>query len=204
MKVKVCGMRDPVNIKSLLDLNVDYIGLIFYSGSSRYVSELTFPEIHSDVFKTGVFVNEGVEGILSLSAQYKLNAIQLHGNESPELCRALKINHKVIKAFSIDDNFNWNILTYYQNQCDYFLFDTKGKSHGGNGLKFNWSLLEKYKLSIPFFLSGGIGADDAAEIKQLKHPMLYGVDLNSGFELSPGLKDISKIKNFIQSLKTDE
>ena len=156
MKIKVCGMRDPNNLQDLLKLPIDYVGLIFYEKSKRFVDE-DFPELNfRGKEKVGVFVNESIEYILEKSQQYDLATIQLHGEESPEFCEFLKRkNFLVIKAFPVNSDFDFSRTKRYEPFCDYFLFDTKGKLPGGNGFAFDWKILEKYQSKIPFFLSGG-------------------------------------------------
>ncbi|WP_456463198.1 phosphoribosylanthranilate isomerase [Lutibacter sp.] len=222
MLLKVCGMRNQENISSLLALKPDFVGFIFYPKSKRYVTQ--FPQIKfpKETKKVGVFVNESIENILEKVKNYQLNAVQLHGNETPEFCQKLintfierirseKKRHSVpitigivseshkleiIKAFSVDENFDFNKTRQYEELCNYFLFDTKGKEYGGNGIKFNWEILQNYKGKVPFLLSGGISKNDAEDIKKIKHPAFKGVDINSGFEIEPALKNIENIKEF--------
>jgi len=206
LKIKVCGMRDPVNITGVVAANPDFLGFIFYPKSKRFVGFKPSPEVLAvvpdAVKKVGVFVNENLENVLQVSAGWDLDAVQLHGNESPEICNHLKHNGLiVIKAFSIDESFDFDTLKEYCDCCDYFLFDTKGPLHGGTGQKFNWQLLSKYQLEKPFFISGGISPDDIGAIKEFDHPMLFGIDINSGFEISPVLKDIGKVHKFISEIR---
>jgi phosphoribosylanthranilate isomerase len=209
MKIKVCGMRNMENIESLLALNPDYVGFIFYNKSRRYVDDfpkITFPD---SVKKIGVFVNETLEEVLKKVSDFGLNGVQLHGNESPQYCeelvRKLKLkspreSRVVIKAFSVDSLFDFNITNSYEAHCDYLLFDTKGKNYGGNGIKFNWEILKKYHGNTPFLLSGGISKEDVTEIKDFHHIAFGGIDINSGFEIEPGLKNINEIKEFKSNL----
>jgi len=206
LKIKICGMRDPENISKICKTNPDYIGFIFFSGSSRYIGEdpdsYVFDNVPEGIFKVGVFVNETINKIISIQKKYHLDVIQLHGRESVEECRELRDNNiKVIKAFSVGDDFDFNSLKKYETFVDYFLFDTKGKFYGGNGKKFNWSVLNNYKGPVPFFLSGGIESSDAEEINKFNHPFCYAVDVNSGFEIKPGYKDFKKVTAFIQSVR---
>jgi phosphoribosylanthranilate isomerase len=216
MKVKVCGMRAPENISALLDIPIDFIGFIFYPKSARYIGKKGLDkwigknaEAFGEVKKVGVFVNAEVEEILNAVHDYQLDYIQLHGNESAEYCRELSIlwqvssvrKARMIKAFSIDEEFDFSNTEAYAPYCSYFLFDTKGKNPGGNGITFNWSLLEAYQGVTPFLLSGGIDPDSVEEIKALNFPQLSGIDINSRFETAPAVKDIESIRTFIRQVK---
>ena len=204
MKIKVCGLRDAENIKAVAALGPDYIGLIRYERSPRYVGNLDeagLEALPEAILKTGVFVNESAESIQLLIEKYGLNAIQLHGNESADFAAAFKNKVVVLKAFGVDENFDFKQLENYVGSVDFFLFDTKTAAHGGSGETFNWSILNNYKLDVPFFLSGGLSLDNLAEIKNIKHPQFYGVDLNSRFETSPGMKDIEKLKKAFALIK---
>ena len=204
MKIKVCGLRDAENIKAIAALGPDYIGLIRYDRSPRYVNNLDeagLADLPKAILKTGVFVNESAENIQQLIYKYGLNAIQLHGNESADFAAAFKNKVVVLKAFGIDEKFDFKQLENYVGSVDFFLFDTKTVAHGGSGETFNWSMLNGYKLDVPFFLSGGLSLDNLEEIKNIKHRQFYGVDLNSRFETSPGMKDIDKLKNAFAIIK---
>ena len=206
MALKVCGMREKQNIGAILALQPDYLGFIFYPESTRFVgdqlSEETISLIPAGTKKVGVFVNETHEKIEQTVKAYKLEAVQLHGDESPELCRQLStIDLEVLKAFSVDDAFDFNILEAYEGTCDFYLFDTKGKEHGGNGLRFNWDILNHYTGDTPFFLSGGIDLEHVAQIKSLPFPLLQGIDINSRFETRPALKDTAKVSKFFQQIR---
>ncbi len=195
MKIKVCGMRNKENISALITLKPDYIGFIFYAQSKRFVADFPQIEIPSSVKKVGVFVDETIDEIVEKATRYQLDFVQLHGNETPEYCRELATkNIKIIKAFSVDENFDFSATKPFEKHVSLFLFDTKGKNYGGNGIKFNWDLLQNYNGKTPFLLSGGISKNDAIEIKQFKHSAFFGIDINSGFELEPGLKNINEIK----------
>jgi len=199
-------MRDPENIRRLGDLKPDMMGLIFHPGSPRYVSspeELVDVFAHERQFKlAGVFVNEDISIIRHLSKLLDLEYIQLHGNESPGYCGELKSRgFKIIKAFGISEKKDLTKVEYYEGIADMFLFDTKTKSYGGSGKKFDWSVLENYQGSAPFLLSGGIGPRDYPEIG---NPAYAGVDLNSSFEISPGLKDISLLSYYIKRFRDDK
>ncbi len=200
LKIKVCGMREAENIRQLKEMNPDYMGFIFYSNSPRYINEIDIKLFASLPFikKTAVFVNADLEEVKSIIKMYGFDAVQLHGNESVEYCNALHTKElEVIKAFGIDDSFDWKSLVPYQNVVDYFLFDTFTKTHGGSGESFNWVVLKDYSLSKPFFLSGGIGPENIESALQIKDERLYGLDLNSKFEIAPGLKDIELLKTVL-------
>lgn len=182
------------------------MGFIFYTGSPRYVGNqfkwIREIEIGSDTQKVGVFVNEPVKNILETASQTGIEYIQLHGKESPETCSTLKeYGLQVVKVFSVGEDFSFKDMEIYVRWADYFLFDTRGKFVGGNGIPFDWSILEKYPYNIPFFLSGGIGPDNIAHVKYLQHPMLYGVDVNSRLESGPGIKDPGLIDRFMKEFE---
>ncbi|OJV39204.1 MAG: N-(5'-phosphoribosyl)anthranilate isomerase [Bacteroidales bacterium 36-12] len=204
MKIKICGMRDKDNIIQILSLKPDFIGFIFYEKSPRFVNYLhDFSEIQFDskVKKTGVFVNANEQEIMQKVKMYDLQAVQLHGNELPSLCNTLKARGLiVIKAIQIYSQEDFKEIDAYSSYIDYFLFDTKTKLYGGSGEKFDWSVLKEYKLETPFFLSGGLDIDDIDNIKQFNHPKLIGIDLNSKFELSTGIKDYNKLQKFIKQI----
>lgn len=206
MKVKVCGLRDEKNIRLLLETVLpDYLGFIFYEPSPRYAGEILdihfLQRIKGSFKKTGVLVDAALSRAESIAGKYELDALQLHGNESAEFCASLRrTGLEIIKTFHLSESFNFHVLEDYAPACDYFLFDTRGQHPGGNGVRFNWGLLEKYQMSVPFFLSGGIDGQDAASIAQIRHPALGGVDLNSRFEHTPGLKDVSNIRRFTNHL----
>ena len=202
MKLKVCGMREPNNIAALSDLQPDYMGFIFWAPSSRYV-ETTTPELPTAIKKTGVFVDASVDYIQSMVQQHDLQAVQLHGEETPNYCQLIQsFGVEVIKAFSVKNTFDFSTLETYENSCDFFLFDTKGSLPGGNGYTFDWSLLKEYPSKKPFFLSGGIGLENTQEIKELLNTNLplFAIDVNSKFELAPGLKKIEALKQFKKEL----
>jgi phosphoribosylanthranilate isomerase len=205
MKLKICGMKYAQNITEVSQLLPDYLGFIFWEKSSRYFDG-NLPVIPQSIQKVGVFVDASLETIISKIEKYDLNAIQLHGNESDAFCLELKSqisNHiQIIKVFSIGENFNFESLKPYEKACDYYLFDTKGKLPGGNGTTFNWEILENYNSQKPFFLSGGIGIDEIEKIKTLNLPV-YAIDVNSKFEIEPGLKNkiiLTSFKNHLQTL----
>lgn len=220
--IKVCGMREAENIRQVQALGVDMIGMIFWPRSPRYVQQIPvhaglMPD-HADsrVVESkakqckfvGVFVDEMPQTIITRVYNYRLDAIQLHGNESPILIDNLRRSLvpdivpdiTIIKALSIreaDDVKRWRL---YEGHADMLLFDTKCKSVGGSGEHFDWSVLDAYDGNIPFILSGGIGPEDAERVKAFHHPMCVGIDLNSRFEISPALKDVALLKTFIKRL----
>lgn len=201
MIIKVCGMRDADNIRAIDDLGVDWLGFIFYPKSPRYVDNVPII-LPTNAKRVGVFVNESIETIKSISRQYALDIVQLHGSESPEMCSTLsEEGFKVIKAFSVKDVFPTDLVNSYQHTCQYYLFDTQTKDYGGSGSKFSWGILSDYHGDTPFVLSGGISEDDVEQIYIMDNPQLIGIDINSRFELSPGHKDIEKIEQFIKKIK---
>jgi phosphoribosylanthranilate isomerase len=207
MKIKVCGMRDAGNIAGLTALKPDYIGFIFHPQSGRHVGRLEkeiLDIIPGDLKKVGVFVDEPIDLLVEKFLKNNLDLVQLHGSVLPEYCEELKrMNIPVIKSFRITEYFNFQRTKAYESCCDFFLFDTAGKLAGGNGIKFDWDLLTGYHGEKPFFLSGGIRPEDLEAIVQFTHPMLSGVDLNSGFETEPGKKDLNKLGSFIRELRKE-
>lgn len=202
LKLKVCGMRNNINIKELSEVQPDFIGFIFHELSSRNVSQAVLIDTPENINRVGVFVNKSKEFIADKIKQYHLDYIQLHGTESAEFCSEIKeLEVGVIKAFNISENFDFSKLNTYESVCDYLLFDAFGKQAGGNGITFNWELLSTYKGNTPFLLSGGIDDTMTDELKKIRHPQFVGVDINSGFELEPALKNIGKIKCFSKSIK---
>lgn len=198
MIIKTCGMRDADNIRAVSELGIDWMGFIFWAPSSRYVSEKP-SFLPTRQKRVGVFVDARIEEVKSKADEYALDLIQLHGSESPAFCERLKANSRqqLIKAFNIATQEDLEQTIPYEGLVDYFLFDTKAKMVGGNGTQFDWSVLSAYQGNTPFLLSGGIGPDDAEKVRNFHHPQLAGIDLNSRFELSPALKDIEKLKQFI-------
>jgi phosphoribosylanthranilate isomerase len=212
MIIKVCGMRDAENIREVEALGIDLMGFIFWPKSSRYVSERpTYLPTHCK--RVGVFVDADIEQVKHTAFDYALDYIQLHGHETPDSIRALRVvdgfpvDIRLIKAISI--NGRDDIATYkpYEGLADYFLFDTKAQLPGGNGQQFDWSVLSAYDGNTPLLLSGGIGPDDAERLRTLRvldgFPVekCIGIDLNSRFEVSPALKDINKLKEFIKKVR---
>ena len=204
MKLKICGMKYPDNILEVGSLLPDYMGFIFWEKSARYFNGI-IPELPTSIKKVGVFVNAPLVEILEKIEKHNLQTIQLHGNESVEFCENLKKNTskeiEVIKVFSILNTFDFAVLKPFENVCDYFLFDTKGKLPGGNGTTFDWKVLENYPSTKPFFLSGGIGTEEMEAVNEILKTNLpvYAIDVNSKFEIEPGLKNIELIKLLVES-----
>lgn len=221
-------MKYIENILQIAELNPDYLGFIFYEKSKRNFEGI-IPELPKEIKKTGVFVNEIPEILVSMIEEYQLDAIQLHGDESVEYIKSIRAqlefsrtsfieqnkgrkkvkkpksyqNLEIIKVFGIKDEFNFDVLQPYLEEVDYFLFDTKGKERGGNGVKFDWTVLEQYPYANPFFLSGGIGPEDIEQIQIVRKTNLpiYALDVNSKFEIKPGLKNTNEVKNFKNKLE---
>jgi phosphoribosylanthranilate isomerase len=204
--IKVCGMREAENIREVEALGINWLGLIFWPKSSRYVSER--PDyLPQHVKRVGVFVDENLDTVRKKADDYALDLIQLHGSETPDYIRALRtpssinpLTSSIIKAFNIATAHDLEQTKEYEGIVDYFLFDTKGPSVGGNGVQFNWDVLKDYHGKTPFLLSGGIGPEDVQRIQAFHHPQCIGIDLNSRFELSPGLKDITVLRKFLNEL----
>ena len=195
-------MRDSENMKAVANLDVDFMGMIFYPRSKRYVSEV--PSFRPSRQKLiAVFVNAPITDVVKTVETYGCDGIQLHGDETPEFVRSLKTkcNCLVIKAFQIAKVEDLQKTSQYENLCDYFLFDTATPSYGGSGESFDWSVLAEYQGKTPFLLSGGIGAESVERIQQFSHPQCVGIDINSKFEVSPAMKDVEKIQRFVKELK---
>ncbi|GAB5418232.1 MAG: phosphoribosylanthranilate isomerase [Crocinitomicaceae bacterium] len=193
MFVKVCGITTPEQAHEISQM-VDYVGYIFHPGSPRYVSQ-SFPSMKAR--KVGVFVNVPLQQLIQTAIYEKLESVQLHGSEPPEYCAVMQEQVQVIKSFGVDEAFDFGQLENYQNYVDFFLFDTKTPKHGGSGKQFDWRLLKQYTGKTPFILSGGLHPDAIPHIQAIEHPKLAGIDLNSGFESSPGIKNISTLKQFL-------
>ncbi|WP_339888989.1 phosphoribosylanthranilate isomerase [uncultured Flavobacterium sp.] len=202
-------MKYSENIQEIATLKPDYLGFIFWDKSSRKFDLKELPKLDSNVKKVGVFVDTSLEEIQTKIKTFQLDAIQLHGNESVEFCANLK-NEKVeiIKAFSINNDFDFSELKAYENVVDYFLFDTKGKLPGGNGTTFDWQVLKNYNLQKPFFLSGGIGLTEISKTKEFLDSDLsnycYAIDVNSRFETEPGLKNKNELEKFKKLLNENK
>jgi phosphoribosylanthranilate isomerase len=205
VRLKICGMKYPDNILEVGSLLPDYMGFIFWEKSARYFDGV-LPNLPQSIKKTGVFVNASQEDIVSKVNQYDLQVVQLHGNESVAFCQELKNTFaksiEIIKVFSVDSSFDFDELKPFESVCDYFLFDTKGKLPGGNGTTFDWKVLEKYPSHKPFFLSGGIGLEEIDLVKQILKTDLpiYAIDVNSKFEIEPGLKNTKLLTSFKQKI----
>lgn len=199
--IKVCGMREAENIREVEQLKVDMIGFIFYPKSPRCLYELpAYMPVKAK--RVGVFVNEDKKEIEIFADRFSLDYIQLHGNESPEYCHSLRATGlRLIKAFSIARRKDFENIGTYEESCDYFLFDTQCEQHGGSGNQFDWSMLNSYKGKKPFLLSGGINPYSPPALKELRHPQLAGFDLNSRFETKPGLKDVERLRHFLEELR---
>ena len=203
--IKICGMKFPENIQAVAALQPDFMGFIFYPKSPRYAEPLDeeiLQLLPKSIKKIGVFVNENLENILTIVYKYKLDGVQLHGSENVEICRKLKDSGLlVLKAFPIADESNFRVTKTYEGACDFFLFDTKTEAYGGSGVKFDWQILNEYKGETPFLLSGGIAPDDAEAILAIEHPKFAGIDLNSKFEVKPGLKNVEVLRQFIKEIR---
>lgn len=204
MIVKVCGMREPDNIRDVETLQPTMMGFICWNKSPRFVQAV--PSYMPQCHRVCVFVNPTIDYALQTAENLQADYIQLHGSETPEFCHKLKqtIGLKIIKAISVSSVTDIEKSAEYQGVADILLFDTKCATVGGSGVKFDWSILDSYSGTTPFLLSGGIGPDDAESILSIKHPMFAGVDLNSGFESSPAVKDIPKLKKFITSIRYEQ
>ncbi|MCM1356922.1 MAG: phosphoribosylanthranilate isomerase [Staphylococcus sp.] len=204
LSVKICGMADPVNISRIAGLHTEWLGLIFAAASPRNALKLNDIELLQTTASTkfvGVFVNATREEILDRALRFRLSAVQLHGDESPDFCRSLQGHgFEVWKAIGIANSEDIAGLGSYSSSVDRFVFDRKSRAGGGTGLKFDWKLLDSYTLDIPFMLGGGIGPEDAADIAGLDHPRLAGLDLNSRFEDSPGIKNYDKLHQFLTQI----
>ncbi|AFD06361.1 phosphoribosylanthranilate isomerase [Solitalea canadensis] len=205
MKIKICGMKHRDNIIEVATLQPDYLGFIFHPGSPRFVDDLSvLKAVPASIKKVAVFVNESLEKVMDLVAQYDFDAVQLHGSEKPDYCSQLKSpTVEVIKAFGVDESFDFNQLKRYKDACDAFLFDTKSAQYGGTGLAFNWQLLKQYDQSKPYFLSGGLGIENSNDIASFNSSggNIGTLDFNSKLEVSPGLKDVEKVREVINKMR---
>ena len=203
MKIKICGIKLTSNIIAVSKINPDYLGFIFWEKSKRFFNG-TIPNISENIKKTGVFVNSPISFILNKIKKHDLNALQLHGDESIDFCKKIKLltDIEIIKVFKVNDNFNFNKILSFDKVCDYYLFDTKGKLPGGNGFHFNWEILKKYPYKKKFFLSGGIGLLDINNLKKILKLNLpiHAIDVNSKFELRNEIKNVNDLSNFKKQL----
>ena len=202
LKIKVCGMKEQDEVDSLCESNlIDYIGFIFYSKSPRFIVDTPST---SNVKRVGVFVNEELETILKRIDTHQLDIVQLHGDESVEDVKSFKgmSNVQLVKVIGVDESTEFKDFREYEMYIDFYLFDTKSSKYGGTGRLFDWEVLKKYKGEVPFFLSGGLNEESIFNIETDLHPKLVGIDLNSGFELTPGKKDTRKIIETLKKLKS--
>lgn len=202
-------MKYPANIREVAALSPDYMGFIFYPASKRFVELKEAPQIvplvHETIKKVGVFVDAGIDVIEETIWQFKLDLVQLHGTETPEYCQ--KVNQsgvKIIKAFGIDEHFDFRKLESYSAVCDFILFDTRTEQHGGSGIKFDWGMLEDLKLPKPLFLSGGIGPGDADNLIGIRGIDIFAVDINSRFETGTAMKNIEQLTKFFKEIRNNE
>lgn len=205
LQFKICGMKYSENIEAIAEIQPNYLGFIFWENSKRRFDLEEIPQLDSRIKKVGVFVDAKMNEIIARKNQFDLDVIQLHGNESVAFCEELKKqNIKIIKAFSINNQFDFSKLKQYIHYVDYFLFDTKGKLPGGNGITFDWQVLENYSFEIPYFLSGGIGNTELEAIKIFLKTKAgkncVAIDVNSRFELKSGYKNENKLRKFKKSL----
>jgi len=210
MKLKVCGNILPEQVKAYDELGVDLAGFNFYPDSPRYMRQKISPDrmkqLKGKFARVGVFVNPRYDELVKTVEEYRLDMVQLSGDETPEFCEAIADFISVIKVFRLTGKEHLDSLTIpYKNVCDFYMFDTAGTGYGNTGKKFDWTLLEKHPPVKPYILSGGISPEDVARIKELAAgkagAKLFAVDINSQFELGAGVKDINKLKKFIEELK---
>jgi len=203
LKIKVCGNTQVENLQGVCNLNPDYVGFIFYPKSKRFVSSpKNVRQLNSCKSKrVGVFVNATEEEITQIVEAYELDFIQLHGDESPAFCAKINQIKPVFKAFQIKNKINNSLLNNYMSVCYKFLFDTQSDGYGGSGKHFDWGILKGYNLSKPFILSGGLSPDDATNLLKINHPMLEAIDVNSGFELEPGIKNVNELAAFFNHIR---
>lgn len=207
LKIKVCGMRESQNILALAELQPDFMGFIFYEKSARFTGEIldkkTLKNLPKNIQKTGVFVNESFEKVVEIWKEYDLDFVQLHGHETVEFCKKLKIEGlKIIKVFSVDNAFDFSETNNYEPFADYFLFDTKAEGgYGGHGKAFDWQILDNYTGEKPFLLAGGISPENLEDLKEIKNKNFVGIDVNSKFEISPANKNIEALKELFEKIR---
>lgn len=201
--IKICGMRDHRNIMEVASLDPQYLGFILYKESPRFVGQgFTMPSsLSSSIKKVGVFVNESTDVIVERVNMLEFDFVQLHGNETVEQCAELKQQGmNIIKAFAVDEHFDFRQIERFKQNVEYFLFDTKGKLYGGNARVFDWSLLMKYDQEVPFFLSGGLSPVNIEQLGDVENMNLHALDFNSGVEEMPGVKNIGKVRAAITAV----
>jgi len=208
MKVKVCGITTVNQLKELEMMDVDFAGLIFHKPSPRYVlneikSPYSIKNENINIKKVGVFVNESINTVIDTAKEWELDMVQLHGDESPAFCKEIKSLFKTTKAFRVGASIGFSEIDSYKIVVDHFLFDTLGERYGGTGIQFEWDLLSAIEINHSFFLSGGIGSDDVDKINEFckRTTSLYALDLNSKFEIAPGIKDMERLSMFISSIQ---
>lgn len=211
MIVKVCGLKLNEDLALVANSGADFVGFIFYPSSSRYAAGSIDPQMlellertRPNLKRVGVFVNEDEDEVRRTAEQFHFNALQFHGEESDDYCALFRDAFTVIKAFPIQTESDFEKCERYAESCDYFLFDTSGPLYGGNGFSWDWSLLAKYSADKPFLVSGGIGPADLQKVGAIRHPQFAGIDINSGFEKYPGVKNTDAIKSFIRLIKAGE
>lgn len=209
MRIKVCGMTQLEQVEQLPELGATFAGFIYYPKSPRYVfRHLTSSQIKkvNTINKVGVFVNASTDEVLHMVDECRLHMVQLHGDESPKYCERIADYVSVVKAFRLSDNdsIEW-MVNPYMEMCDMFMFDTMGAGYGGTGKKFDWNILKGNNIGKPFFLSGGIQPEDTNSLKEFANEpvakALFAIDINSKFEVAPGVKDMEKVGKFINELK---
>jgi len=213
MRIKVCGMTLPDQVMALDEMGVDLAGFIFYPKSPRYIGNKISPEkmrqIKGRIAKVGVFVNMPYDELMKTVEDYRLDMVQLHGDESPVFCEKVSNYVTVVKAFRLSDNdpIEWMVKSYHDS-TDMYMFDTLGAGYGGTGKKFDWTVLKKSIIDKIYFLSGGIEPGDEEKLREfLKEPVgkkLFAIDINSRFEVSAGVKDMEKVRKFVKGLKGEQ
>jgi len=202
MIIKVCGMRNAENIRAVEQLHPNMMGFICWKGSKRNLVDI--PNYLPSLERVGVFVNPTLKHILEMTKKLRLNRIQLHGEESKSFCQEVhnELGLPITKTITVYSSKDMDSCNQYENIpfVDMLLFDTKCKTYGGSGMKFDWSILEHYTGTKPFLLAGGIGPNDVERVKEFRHSLFAGIDLNSQFEVSPGIKDIEKLRSFINQI----
>jgi phosphoribosylanthranilate isomerase len=212
IRIKVCGVTLPSQLEALDEIGVDLAGFIFYPKSPRYmVNKIPadyLRKLRRKIAKVGVFVNMPYEELMRTVEEYRLDMVQLHGDEIPRYCEKVANYITVIKAFRLSDNdpIDW-MAKPYEEACDMYMFDTLGAGYGGTGKKFDWNVLKNSMINKLFFLSGGIEPGDEEKLKEFAaEPIakkIFAVDINSRFEISPGVKDLDKVKQFVMSLRNE-